>query len=35
MDKYANLSEITDIAGIRVITYYDNDVDRVAKIVER
>ena len=35
MDKYADLSEITDIAGIRVITYYDNDVDRVAKIVER
>lgn len=35
MDKYNDLSEITDIAGIRVITYYDNDVDRVAKIVER
>lgn len=35
MDKYSNLSEITDIAGIRVITYYDNDVDRVAEIVER
>lgn len=35
MDKYSDLSEITDIAGIRVITYYDNDVDRVAKIVER
>lgn len=35
LDKYADLSEITDIAGIRVITYYDNDVDRVAKIVER
>ena len=34
-DKYSDLSEITDIAGIRVITYYDNDVDRVAKIVER
>ncbi|MBD5507934.1 MAG: hypothetical protein HDR05_07775 [Lachnospiraceae bacterium] len=35
MDKYNDLSEITDIASIRVITYYDNDVDRVAKIVER
>lgn len=35
MDKYSNLSEITDIAGIRVITYYDKDVDRVAEIVER
>lgn len=35
MDKYSNLAEITDIAGIRVITYYDNDVDRVAEIVER
>lgn len=35
MDKYSDLSGITDIAGIRIITYYDNDVDRVAKIVER
>lgn len=35
MDKYSDLTEITDIAGIRVITYYDNDVNRVAEIVER
>ena len=34
-DKYGDLSEITDIAGIRVITYYDNDVNRVAEIIER
>lgn len=35
LDKYNCLSEVTDIAGVRVITYYDSDVERVAKIVER
>lgn len=34
-DKYASLEEITDIAGVRVITYYEEDVDRVAEIVEQ
>ena len=34
-DKYKSLSEVTDIAGIRIITYYDSDVERAAKIVER
>lgn len=34
-DKYESLSDITDIAGIRVITYYTEDVDKVAEIVER
>ena len=34
-DKYKSLSEITDIAGVRVITYYTADVDKVADIVER
>lgn len=33
-DKYAALEEVTDIAGVRVITYYAEDVDRVAEIVE-
>lgn len=35
LDKYSSLSDVTDIAGVRVITYYDSDVERVAKIVER
>lgn len=35
LDKYSDLAEVTDIAGVRVITYYDSDVERVSKIVER
>lgn len=34
-DKYRELSELTDIAGIRIITYYADDVDKIANIVER
>ena len=32
---YASLSQITDLAGVRVITYFASDVDKVARIVER
>lgn len=32
---YAALSDLTDIAGIRVITYFEDDVDRVAGRLER
>lgn len=34
-DKYSSLSDLTDIAGVRVITYYEKDVDEVSKIVEK
>ena len=34
-DKYKSLQEITDIVGIRVITYLESDVDRIADIVMR
>ncbi len=34
-DKYKSLSDITDIGGVRIITYYANDVDRVAELIER
>ena len=33
--KYASLADITDIIGLRVITFYIDDVDKVASAVER
>lgn len=34
-DKYADINEITDICGIRIITYLESDVNRVAEIIEK
>ena len=33
--KYTSLKDITDIVGVRVITFYTDDVDKVASAVER
>ena len=33
--KYKRLNDITDLAGLRVITYYPDEVDRVAKVIEK
>ena len=33
--KYGSLGDITDILGLRVITFYIDDVDKVASAVER
>ena len=33
--KYASLADITDILGLRVITFYIDDVDKVASGIER
>ena len=33
--KYRSLADITDIIGLRVITFYIDDVDKVASAVER
>ncbi|MBE9586518.1 (p)ppGpp synthetase [Mucilaginibacter sp. JRF] len=34
-NKYKDISEITDICGIRIITYLDSDVNKVAQIIEK
>lgn len=33
--KYRSLADITDIFGMRIITFYIDDVDKVASVVER
>lgn len=35
LGKYSSLSDITDIAGIRIITYLESDVDTVAELIEK
>ena len=34
-NKYASLSDVTDILGVRIITFYTDDVDRIAAIAEK
>ena len=33
--NYSSLDQITDICGIRIITYFSEEVDLVARLVER
>jgi ppGpp synthetase/RelA/SpoT-type nucleotidyltranferase len=32
--SYSKLEDITDISGIRIITHYSDDVDKIAKLIE-
>jgi ppGpp synthetase/RelA/SpoT-type nucleotidyltranferase len=34
-NKYATLSDITDLVGARIITFYTDDVDRIASMAEQ
>lgn len=34
-NKYMELGNVTDLAGIRVITYFSDDVDKLANIIEK
>lgn len=33
-EKYISLSQITDIIGIRIIAYFEDEVDKIAEIIE-
>ncbi|MGD8174231.1 GTP pyrophosphokinase [Vibrio sp. TRT 21S02] len=34
-DKYKSLSELTDVVGIRLISHYSDEVDKIASIIEQ
>lgn len=34
-EKYNNLYEITDLVGLRIISYLENEVDRIADIIKK
>ena len=34
LDKYNSLCDITDLVGIRIISYLESDVDRIAKLIK-
>src|SRR5699024_9320084 len=34
-NKYNDLSEITDVVGLRIITYFSEDVQRIAELIEK
>ena len=35
LGKYQSLSDITDISGLRIVTYFEDDARRISEIIER
>lgn len=35
LKKYTNIEDITDLCGIRIITYFEDDVDQIADIIQK
>jgi len=35
LKKYTKIEDITDLCGIRIITYFEDDVDQVAEIIQK
>ncbi|WP_201597726.1 GTP pyrophosphokinase [Psychrobacter vallis] len=33
-EKYKDLNDITDIVGVRIITYFDDEIDQIATMIE-
>lgn len=33
--NYTKLDDITDLAGLRIITYYEDELDRIAEVIKR
>lgn len=33
--EYSKLADVTDVVGVRVVTFFEDDVDRVARVIDR
>ena len=33
--NYTALTDVTDVCGVRIITYFEDDVDKIAKVIEK
>lgn len=33
-DKYQSIRDVTDVAGVRIVTYFEDDVDKIASVIK-